>query len=261
MSASSSQSANDVSRDGNTCTPSLLKALLYAACIVMPVSLVIAVTSLKPDAFFAPVGEPRVATAAEQRAILIAFVEHQQSTERSPTFDVNRVQYRPALENVTLSICGKGQQSDERCSELLPESDEDFEKSRNRPRLIDRNLSNKLVDALRRFNVGRQPLDTRSVPGIVPVDRERITTMFEAARKNRPNLYGSPPDIYQTYLRAGGILRVSRPVVSARGDLALLYVSTTYAPSEKNDQMELFAFQQGQWKFVGVVGYSQSTVS
>lgn len=242
-------------------TPSLLKALLYAACIVVPVALVIVVTSLKPDAFAAPVGEPRVATAAEQRAILIAVVEHQQSSAQSPTFDANRVRYRPALENVTLSICGKRRQSHERCSELLPESDEEFEKSRNRPRLVDRKLSNTLVDALGRFNVGRQPLDTRSVPGIVPVDRERITAMFEARAKKQPKVYGSPPDIYQTYLQASGIIRVSRPVVSARGDLALVYVSTTYAPSETNDQMELFAFQQGRWRFVGVVGYIRSTVS
>lgn len=238
--------------------PSLFKSVLYAACIVVAVALVVVANSSKLKAFDAPVDPPRVATAAEQRAILIAVVEHQQSTEQSPTFDANGTRRRLALENATISICGKRRKSQERCSELTPEWYEDPRNSRDRPiQLIDRNLSETLVDALRRFNVGQQPLDALSVPGVVPVDRERVAAIF-SMMEDPPVFYcGIPPAFYRAYPQANGILRISRPVVSARGDQALLYVQTTYRNSGQHDRMELFALQRGQWKFVGVIGSVQ----
>lgn len=261
MTASSSRSSNDGSHGHGhgARAPSRLTSLLYAACIVVAVALVIVPNSSKTNLFVAPVGKPRVATAAEQRAILIAVVEHQQITERSPTFDANGSQRRLALENATVSICGKPPQSQERCSELTPEWYEDPGNSPDRSiHLIDRNLSETLVDALRRFNVRQQPLDTRSVPGIVPVDRERVTAIL-SMQEDPPVFYcGIPPAFYRAYPQANGILRISRPVVSARGDHALVYVQTTYRNSGQDGRMELFALQRGQWKFVGVIGYVQT---
>ncbi|MBW8809528.1 MAG: hypothetical protein JF591_11980 [Lysobacter sp.] len=261
MTASSSRSSNDGSHGHGARTPSLLKSLLYAACIVVAVALVVVVTSSKPNAFDASVREPCAATAAEQRAILIAVVEHQRSVAESPTFDSTGVRYRLALENVTLSICAKPRQNQERCRDLTPGSDGEPENCRNLPNcLLDRNLSKQLVDALRRFNVGQRPLDTRFVPDIVSIDRERITAMFQALGK-QSNVYGYRQNVYQTYLQASGILRVSRPVVSADADQALLYVETTYDPSKVTRQLELFERKQGQWAFVGVVGYTQTEIS
>lgn len=257
MTASSSESANDRPHGRDARAPSLFKSVLYAACIVVAVALVVVANSSKLKAFDAPVDPPRVATAAEQRAILIAVVEHQQSTEQSPTFDASGVRYRLALENVNLSICAKPRRNQEGCRDLTPDSEQDLANARNVPgRLLDRNLSKQLVDALRRFNAVQRPLDTRFVPNIISIDRERVTAMFAALGKES-NLYGYRRNVYQTYLQAGGIVRVSRPVVSADGDQALLYVETTYDPSKVTGQMELFERKQGRWTFVGVVGYTQ----
>lgn len=242
MTASSSRLANDISDGRGARAPSLLKSLLYAACIVVPVTLVIAITSSKPDAFAAPVGEPRAATATEQRAILIAVIEHQRSSERSPTFDANGAQRRLALENVTVSICAKPRQILEGCSNLASRSAEYLKDSRSQ--------SNPLIDALPRFSGGQRPLDARAVPGIVPVDREHIAAIFETK--------SSWPAFRRAYPQADGILRVSRPVVSARGDQALLYVETRFLNKGMNSELELFALQQGQWKFVGLVGLGES---
>ncbi|KWS05366.1 hypothetical protein AZ78_2917 [Lysobacter capsici AZ78] len=172
------------------------------------------------------------------------------------------MRYRLALENVTLSICAKPRQNQEGCRLLAPERDEGIDDSRNLPgRPIDPNLSRQLVNALRRFNVGQRPLDTRSVPGTVSIGREQVTAMFEAVGKQW-DLHGIyQRDVYQTYLQASGILRVSRPVVSPGGDRALLYVETTYDPSKVIGQMELFALRQGRWTFVGVVGSTQMEIT
>ncbi|WP_152670241.1 hypothetical protein [Lysobacter capsici] len=264
MTASSSRSSNDGSHGHGhgARAPSRLTSLLYAACIVVAVALVIVPNSSKTNLFVAPVGEPRVATAAEQRAIVIAVVEHQRSVAEPSTFDASGVRYRLALENVTLSICAKPRQNQEGCRLLAPERDEGIDDSRNLPgRPIDPNLSRQLVNALRRFNVGQRPLDTRSVPGTVSIGREQVTAMFEAVGKQW-NLHGIyQRDVYQTYLQASGILRVSRPVVSPGGDRALLYVETTYDPSKVIGQMELFALRQGRWTFVGVVGSTQMEIT
>lgn len=261
MTLSSSRLANDISDGRGARAPSLLKSLLYAACIVVPVTLVIATTSFKPDAFAAPVGEPRAATATEQRAILIAVIEHQRSSERSPTFDANGAQRRLALENVTVSICGKRRQSQERCGELTPQWDEDPRNSPDRSiHVIDRNLSEALVEALRRVNVRQQPLDAWSVPGIVPVDRERVAAIFSMREDPQVFYCGIPPAFYRAFPQASGILRISRPVVSAHGDHALVYVQTTYGHSGQDSRMELFALQRGQWKFIGLIGYVQNII-
>lgn len=241
MTASSSRSLNDSSPSRGTRAPSLLKALLYAVCIVVTVALVIAVTSATPGAFDALLRPPRAATAAEQRAILIAVIDHQQPATPAAR-DAHGAQRRLALVNTTAALCGQPRQRLESCSEL--------------PSLWDNalttfpNLSDGMIDALPRINAEQTPLDTRTLPGVVPIDRARVAA--DLAK-------GFSPEFQQAYPQVDGIVHVSRPVVSGRGDQALLYVETA-SDYQGGSQLELFALEQGQWKFVDIVGGGSSWI-
>jgi|GEM_PF-4514519 len=243
MTASSSGSANDGSHGRDARAPSLLTSVLYAACIVVAVALVVVANS--PNAFVAPIGEPRVATAAEQRAILIALVKHEQSVPREPASLSNGARDRLVLENATLPICRRPRQGEQDCRALAsPPLGDEPEASRN--------LTHALIDALPRFNIGQQPLDTLSMTGILWAERERLAGLLKTGYWTR---------FHQAYPQANGIVRVSRPVVSARGDQALLYVETTYDDWRRDGQMELFALRQGQWVFVRIVGTTEMWIS
>ncbi|QWF17305.1 hypothetical protein [Lysobacter capsici] len=241
MTASSSRSLNDGSHGHGARTPSLLKSLLYAACIVVAVALVVVVTSATPGAFDALLGPPRAATAAEQRAILIAVIDHRQLAKPA-TRDAHGAQRRLALVNTTAALCGQPRQRLEPCAELPSQLDNALTNSHN--------LSDAMIDALPRFNAEQTPLDTRTLPGVVPVDRERVAA--DLAK-------GFSPEFQQAYPQVDGIVRVSRPVVSGRGDQALLYVETA-SDYQGGNQLELFALERGQWKFVDVVGVGSSWI-
>ena len=231
--------------------PSLRRSLWFAACITLSASLAVAV-SLKLDAFAAfaaTTGSPRAATDAEQRAILIAAVEHLQSADRAQYFGANAEQRDIMLENATVAICAEREQSRRRCSELPSGPDEASETHD----LIDRRLATKLIGALQDVNLARQPLDNRSIPNTVPVDRERVAAMFTSM--------SFWEDLQREYPQADGILRIGRPVISARGDRALLYVETHSRLSGIHSQMELFELRKGRWKYVGGVGYALHIIS
>lgn len=231
----SSSRSNDISGGRRVRGPSLLRSLAYAACIALSVSLVIVATSSTPNALAAPVpiAQARAATPAQQREILTAVINAHQP-ERFATFDANGTRQRLALEDATVAICGTPRPSGVYCTKVPSDL------STRSPEVPDA-----LLEALPRFNDGRHPLEVRTLPGIIPVERKRIAAIFKE---------GFWPEFYQAYPQASGILRVSRAVVSAGGDQALLYVATSRGGLDGSGGLELLALERGQWKIVGYVG-------
>ncbi|MEH6414639.1 hypothetical protein [Pseudomonas sp. CGJS7] len=241
MNSSSSRSSNEDARGRDARAPSLRRSLLFAACIALSASLAVAVTALKPnglksDSFAESTGPARVATAAEQRAILIAVVEHRQP-EWFPRSDARGAPLHFSLEDVTVAVCANPRRSQKRCREVPPQSAETLRGVGS--------LSNVLVDALPRFNAGQQPLDNQNVPGILPIDHRRVAAISGI---------DFWPEFHKTFPQSAGILRISRAVVSSRGDHALMYVARSYGNLGGEGGLELLELRQGRWRVIGHVG-------
>ncbi|MGO1070770.1 hypothetical protein [Lysobacter sp. CA199] len=236
MNPSSSPSSSDVSGGRSARVPSLSRSLSYAARIAFVVSLVVAFTVLKPDTFAKSEGPPRAATATEQRAILIAVVEDLQPVWQATSGAADAARRRLVMEDATVAVCAMPRQSSDPCVELLPDSTDHLARSLSAPKA--------LVDALSHFNAKPQALDIRTLPDIIAVDRERLAAVFKK---------GDWPEFHRTYPQASGILSVSRPVISARGDQALLYVAHVYGNLGGRGWVALVELRQGQWKIFGRV--------
>lgn len=232
MDAPSSSMSNNLSRG-----PSLRVSLAYVACMVLPVALVLAITSPKADAFISSIGPPRAATAQEQRAILMAVIEHEQSTERFPMFDEKGSRRVYALEDTTALVCGTPRQEGSPCIDIMMSSTEDVAKSLSAP--------SKLVAALPRFNARQQPLEIQALPGTILINRERIAAVFKK---------GGWEEFYRAYPQAAAILEFSRPALSARGNQAVLYAAKSYGNLGGEGWVAVLVLQQGQWKVVSRLG-------
>lgn len=182
----------------------------------------------------------RAATASEQDAILVAAITHQR-----PNASIGREPQPLTLDDSTVSICSE-RRRDRPCSELVPWSEDDLANGRHAGSLVDADQARALVATLRSVNVGRKSLaHLRKAPF---TDNERIAALTKPTGDWQKSSSAKP--------RTAGILRVSLPVVSAKGDLALVYVET-YAPTSGTaGQMELFAIRGGQWHFAGALGYT-----